>query len=144
MANEIKLKAGTNTQIITNAEPANTALAVSDEVDNATSLNTYADFELQATFGSAPVAGGYVTLYLVPAQDGTNYADAADGSVIPSATLAVGRFPLRAVTTAQRVAVRNVPLPPSKFKCVIENKAGQDVSANTGQLFIKPFNFEVQ
>lgn len=131
---------GDFSQIITNVEPANDGLEVSSEVDNSTDKDLYADFELQAQFGVAPSAGGYVGAYLVQALNGADYADGADGAVVPPSTAWIGSFPVRAVVTAQKVTLRGIVIPPGKFKVVIQNKSGQAVSANTGQLYYRKYS----
>lgn len=83
----------------------------------------YADFELQCRGASAFSAGGYVALYLIPAIDGTNYTD-GDDSTDPPATTWVGNFPLRAVTTQQRVALPRVELPNGDWKPLVINRGG--------------------
>ena len=110
---------------------ANNAGALGAEYDNATNDYIYGVFELNVTFGSNPTAGNTVDLYIIPAPDGTNYDDATTGaSGAAPATCYAGGFPLRAVTTAQKVplglgASGPVPLPPTKFKVFLLNKSGQ-------------------
>lgn len=109
---------------------ANNAGALGAEYDNATNDYIFATFELNVTFGSAPTAGNTVDLYIIPAPDGTNYDDAVTGaSGSAPATCYAGGFPLRAVTTAQKVPLGvgvagGIPLPPTKFKVFILNKSG--------------------
>jgi hypothetical protein len=104
---------------------ANTAAsAASSAIANQTNLDVYADLELVLA-SLTPVAPNYGTLYVLEAIDGTNY---------PSATAAVLRnqpsqilctFALdTTATTAQRIVVRNVVLPPGSFKVVFDNQAG--------------------
>lgn len=118
--------------------------AAGTEIDNAAAGThyPYADFELGVTYGTAPSAGGYVALFLVMALDGTNYQDGG-GSVAPPATAWVGNFPLRAVTTAQRVVLRGVLLPNAKFKLVAQNNAGQAMAASGHTLGYRAYGDEV-
>jgi hypothetical protein len=150
MANQVKwssyaaaLASGLTTEL--NSLANGSYSAVGSEIDNAASgaHHMYADFELGVTYGSAPSAGGYVALFLVQAIDGTNYQDGG-GSVAPPATAWVGNFPLRQVTTAQRVALRHVLLPNSKFKLVAQNNAGQAMAASGNTLGYRAYNEEVQ
>ena len=153
MANAIKWSAlGTLTTVINGADVAptlknlaNNGQKLGAEVDNATDRNMYADFELLCKFQSAPSAGGYVALYLVQAVDGTNYAD-GDDSVAPPATTMVGTFPVRAVTDAQRVVVRHVLLPASKFKPLAVNKSCQSMTNvdAENELTMRAYNEELQ
>lgn len=110
---------------------ANNAQQVGSEIDNTgsgTARRQFADFILDIKFGTNPSAGGYIALYLIQAADGTNYADGADTSTTPPASAWVGNFGLRAVTTAQKITLRGVLLPPTKFKMVAINKSGQTTS----------------
>jgi hypothetical protein len=153
MANAVKWSAlGTYTTVINGADVAPTLKGLANaggklgiEVDNATDRNMYADFDLLCRFAAAPSAGGYVALYLVSAVDGTNYAD-GDDSVVPPATAMVGTFPVRAVDTAQRVALRHVLLPATKFKPMVINKSGQAMTNTDDEnvLSYRAYNEEVQ
>jgi hypothetical protein len=104
---------------------ANNAIAISVIIAN--NVERYADFELAVTYGTAPSLGGYVGLYAIQAVDGTNYQDAVDP--LPASAL-LGVFPLRAVTTAQRIALRHCLLPAADFKVAVQNVAGQAMSAS--------------
>ncbi len=99
--------------------------------DNSTNLALYAAFVLSVTFGSAPTAGNTIALYLTPAVDNTTFADSITGaSPLTSNDYFVGNFVLRAVTTAQVVAVHRagsggmIMIPPYKFKCYAINNSG--------------------
>jgi len=154
MAHEVKWSAlGTFTTAIAGADVAptlknlaNNGQKLGNEIDNATSArNMYADFDLLCKFQAAPSAGGYVALYLMQSVDGTNYADGSD-SVTPPATALVGTFPVRAVTDAQRVALRHVLLPATKFKPLVINKSGQAMTNvdDENVLSYRPYNEELQ
>lgn len=105
---------------------ANLGQKIGNEIDNSYGVvgYLYADWDLLCRFASSPTAGGYCALYLIPAVDGTNYTD-GDDSVVPPSTLVVCTFPVRAVSTAQRVSARGVLLPPGKFKPLFVNVSGQ-------------------
>lgn len=153
MANQIKWSAqGTLTTLINGDATAPTLINLANnsnklgiEVDNSTAHNRYADFDLYCRFQVAPVASGYCELYLVQAVDGTNYADGSD-AVAASTTALVGVFPVRAVTTQQRVDLRNILLPNSKFKPLLVNLSGQSMTntANENILVFRTYNEEVQ
>lgn len=106
---------------------ANNGVAVSAAQDNGTNLRLFADYELALTYAVAPTAGAAVELYLVPSVDGTNYPDTTDPI---AGTALVGVFPLRAVTTAQRIALRGVLLTPGLYKLALKNAAGQAMGAS--------------
>ena len=110
--------------------------AAGTEIDNATNLDMWGKLELNVTFSTAPVAGGYVEIYMVTAPDGTNYEDGSN-SVDPGTHKLVDRIPLRAVTTAQRLSGRLIPLLPEKTKFLLYNGSGQafPVSGSTLALY---------
>ena len=127
---------------------ANNAGALGAEYDNATNDYIFGLFELNVTFGSAPTAGNTVDLYLIPAPDGTNYDDAITGAAGSApATAYAGGFPLRAVTTAQKIplglgAQGYIPLPPTKFKVFVVNKSGVAFPASGSTIKMIPFRYQ--
>lgn len=125
----------------------NGSSALGKEYDNGTNQYLYGFFELNVTWGSNPTAGALVNLYLVPAPDGTNYDDGS-GSVVPPLTCYVGGFPVRAVTTAQKIPLGGpgqpslIPLPPCKFKPVLINNSGQAMPASGNTLKMIPYRLQ--
>jgi hypothetical protein len=108
--------------------------------DNGTNLYIWGDFELLVTFGVAPTAGWMVDMYLAPAVDGSNYADSSDGaSPVTSGPNYIGGYPLRAVTSAQRIVIRGIPLPPCSFKIMLVNNSGQSMAASGNTLKMLPY-----
>jgi len=89
----------------------------------------FADFELTVGFGSSPVAGVAIYLYLVPALDGTNFADVdATNHVMPSNCL-VGIFQVnKAQTAVQKLVVPGVQLRPLLYKAYLDNQSAQTMS----------------
>lgn len=126
---------------------ANNAAALGAEYDNATNLYLFGLFELNVTFGTNPTAGSTIDLYIIPAPDGTNYDDNTTGAsgAAPS-TAYVGGFPLRAVTTAQKVplgvGLTRVELPPTKFKVFVINKSGQSFPASGSTVKMVPYRYQ--
>lgn len=107
---------------------ANDAGVTTGVIENSTSLDQYADFELVATFASAPVADKTVDLYLVRSVDASNYEDAS--AARPPASGWVGAFVLDNVATVQRKTIAGVMLPPTSFKLLIVNKSGVAMTAS--------------
>jgi hypothetical protein len=102
---------------------ANNVGVLLDEIDNSAGLWTHADFECAIDFGTNPT--GPVELYAITALDGTNYVDSQITSVAFGAPgTRIGAFSPRAVTTLQKCILRDVPIPASKFKILMVNKAG--------------------
>lgn len=120
-----------------NSLASGTNSAASAAIDNSASHAIYHDLELVCTFGTAPAANSAVEVYIVPSVDDTNYADGG-GSVTPAGNLLAGVFFVRAVTTAQRVALRGVEVPPGSFKYVLRNTSGQAMAATSNTLRYRP------
>ncbi len=97
-------------------------------VVNDTELNFWGDFELLVTFSVAPTAGKVLQAWAIPTLDGTNYMDGNE-TVAPDTGLRLGGVAVRAVTTAQRLAIPRCVLPPHSFKLLLDNGADQTISA---------------
>ena len=130
---------------------ANGARVLGDEIDNTGGRHTFSDWDLKLGGHGASIwaVGGYLELHFVPAVDGSVYAD-GDASVEALQNTLVGTFAIRNVSTAQRLVVRRVLLPATKFKPLILNRvdlAGVDgLTANNGDnvLSYRTYNFEAQ
>ncbi len=96
-----------------------------------------AEVELVVTFGTNPTANTGVSVWFCREIDGTHYEDGFDASLTPvRAPDAV--FPLRAVTTAQRVVVLCL-IPPGTFYPLVKNDGtGQSFAASANTLKIRP------
>ncbi len=145
----IKLEAAAISSIATTElnSLANNAGVLGAEYDNSAGLYRFGVFELNVTFGTNPTAGNTVDLYLIPAPDGTNYDDAVTGaSGAAPITTYVGGFPVRAVTTAQKVplglGLTLINLPPTKFKAFLLNKSGQAFPASGSTLKLVPYRYQ--
>jgi hypothetical protein len=97
----------------------------SDSVDNTQIRDRECCIEVVFTFGVAPTPFKPLEIYLIYSMDGTNFEDGSD-SVDPTCQMA-GSVPVRAVTSAQRVTIKGVPLRPFKFKVMLKNKTDQSV-----------------
>lgn len=123
---------------------ANGAAAITaSAVDADTDLATHGDFELVVTYGTNPTADSVVDLYLIRQVDGTNYEDGSTTGPILPANGWVGSFTLRAVTTAQRIIVPKVELPPLDFHVLVVNRSGQAMAASGNTLKLKRYGKQV-
>jgi hypothetical protein len=124
---------------------ANNGQKLGIEYDNETNKHQFASLELYWRAAATPATGATVELYLIPAFDATNYAD-GDDSVAPPYTALIGIYPIRLVTTQQRIVIRDVPLSPIKFKALAINKTGQAATStdNENVLRMRLYNPEVQ
>lgn len=101
-------------------------------IDNSDAANRfqYADFELFCRGQSAMTAGTTLSLWIIESLDGTNFEDGSD-SVTP-ARPPDERFFVRAVSTAQRLVIRGLLLPPTKFKILLSNDSGVGLTNTDG------------
>lgn len=112
---------------------------VGTALDNGTNLDRFASAVLNVTFGSAPTDKSTCSLFMVPAVDGSNYADGGS-SVRPSSRYYVGSFELRNVTTAQKVTIPRFELMPCAVKFVLLNSSGQAFPASGSTVEVHTFN----
>lgn len=123
-----------------NSLATNTLSALGTAIPNNADKDTLVDIELLVTYGTNPVAGGYVALFIAPALDGSNYAD-AQREFVPHLLCT---FPMRAVTTAQRITARGIMLPPFSFKFYLDNQSGQTMAASGNTVRFSRYNPEIQ
>ena len=103
----------------------------------------YSAWEFNTSFHVSPTTNGSVDLYLIPAVDGTNYANGAE-AVTPPATAFVGSFPLYPnANSGMRIPIINVPISPLLIKPAIKNSSGQTIPANSGILTVRLYNEQV-
>jgi hypothetical protein len=89
------------------------------------------------SFPSAPAANTAVSVWIIRQVDSSNYED-GDASTTP-ARMPDMVFPLRPVSTAQRVTLPSIDLPPGLFKALAKND-GTGVTMNaTWTLKCLPF-----
>lgn len=121
-----------------NALANGSASTASTAIDNTTALDLYDDLTLTlSTQGSSRSAGAIVSVYLIPALDGTNY----DATLAATAEL-VAVFTLDASTTARQLTRRDVPIPPGLFKYFAVNGTGQAFGATGNILERRPHSIE--
>lgn len=122
---------------------ANAGVFCTTHYDNGHMDNLYlwGDMELTVSFGTAPTAGRVVELYVIPADDGSNYATANPTS--PPANLIAGAWVVRNVTTAQRLVLRQVPLPPSRFRLLIRNTTDQAFAGTGNEVQMLPYRLQI-
>lgn len=110
-------------------------LAVSAAIDNASDLYKFADFEIYTS--QTGDLSTYLSLYLLEAEDGTNYEETPSSpqvNTIPLAAQLIGTAPLENASGFKRHILRGVVLPPRKFKIMLfagVHAAGLAASGNT-------------
>lgn len=110
---------------------------------NGTSGSQYAYFVLYARGADVFHDGDRLAVWFLKAADGSSYEDGAAGT--PGTTPARAPdlvFPLRLVSTQQRVTLGPALLPACKFKCLVQNKANHALTdtADENRLTYFPFN----
>jgi hypothetical protein len=143
MANIGKWNAPSITTILStelNSLANNTMSAASAVYDNSSNLNLYADIEVVLA-SLSPSAGSRVDLYILCAEDGTNYPAQSDADFRLTGTQLLVSIPTGiAATAAQRIVVRNVVLPPSKIEIKLDNQTGVSLNASGNTVKFNIYN----
>lgn len=127
-----KLSLGTSTAMtITLASLANNSGRAATAVDNGTNLSPYADITVKIKTGSSGVSTtGYVDVYIIRSEDGTNYDDVFGGSnaaYTPVNAQCIGRISATAnATTYEKVfdLASSGVLLPRKWSIGVYNATG--------------------
>lgn len=115
---------------------ATTGTATSAAINNSSDGLLIADLELNITYGGgAPTAKSRIECYLVRSVDGgTTYED------VPPAGGLVGSWVLEAVTTAQKLIIRAVMLPPGFYKVhVVAKTTGATANSSGNTVKLLPY-----
>uniref|UniRef100_A0A7C4YE69 Uncharacterized protein n=1 Tax=Caldisericum exile TaxID=693075 RepID=A0A7C4YE69_9BACT len=111
----------------------NTFSSLSAEIDNTTGLYPWMSLELYLASFTPGAGSPYVACWLVLCLDGTNYEKTPNGSSGDKPPDAI--FPLEAgVAQASRIIIADIPIPPLKFKLVVQNKSGAALAATGNTL----------
>jgi hypothetical protein len=86
------------------------------------------DIILTGTFASTVTADAMVDVYVVRQDGSGNYEDTAVGGYGRDAL--VGTFFLQALTTAQRLRIRDIPAPARDFEIYVVNNSGKAMAAS--------------
>lgn len=116
-------------------------------LDNTTSHNLYADFELiTGALGGAPTVNNVFALYMSTSLDGTNYENTmAAGANTPDAGHLVGNFVVQsAVTTSQRLHIIGVKLTPGKHQFQLLNNSGVALPSSGASVVAYPYAMQAQ
>ncbi len=117
-----------------------TMSAASSAIANQTNLDIYADIEVNLA-SLSPAAGAFVALYIALAIDGSNYPAPSGADMRLSSTQLLVVIPVgTTASTAQRVAARNVVIPPGTFKIYLDNQCGVSLGASGNTVKMNPYN----
>lgn len=113
-----------------NSLAINTMSAASSTINNQTNLDIYVDIEV-ALASLSPTTGAYVALYILESIDGTNFPAQSAADLRLTTTQLLCAVPIgTTASTAQRVAVRNVVIPPGAFQIILDNQTGVALNAS--------------
>jgi hypothetical protein len=116
-----------------------TMSAASSTYDNGTNLDLYVDIEVLLA-SLSPTAGAYVAIYVWEAIDGTNFPAQSDADLRLTTTQLLCAIPIgTTAATAQRVAARNILLPPGKIQFKLDNQTGVSLNASGNTVKILPY-----
>jgi hypothetical protein len=125
-----------------NALATATMSSASAIYDNSTAgtLNIYCDLEVNLA-ALSPTAAAYVAVYLWGAPDGTNFPAQSDADLRLTTTQLFCTIPIgTTASTAQRVVVRNLVLPPEQVKWKIDNQTGTALATSGNTMKILAYN----
>ncbi|OGT59912.1 MAG: hypothetical protein A3E01_10740 [Gammaproteobacteria bacterium RIFCSPHIGHO2_12_FULL_63_22] len=126
---------------------ANNSLAISSAFDNTIGQTgdgyTLCQIELAlAAPGGTLTANKSATGWFLQAPDGTNYEDGGTSTTPARAPDFV--IPLAASSSAQRVTIKDIPLPPGLSKVLLKNDGtGQTWNASGNTLILTPYTREL-
>ena len=121
---------------------ANGQKVVSSEIDNSINPYLFNDAELYLeSFPLAPSSQGLIELYIIQSIDGINYEDGG-ATLNPSASNLVGIFQIIPSINAQRKTIKNISVPPFKFKYILINKTGVVLASSGNTLKIAPYSYK--
>jgi hypothetical protein len=99
---------------------------------NQTNLDLYCDVEVFLA-ALTPVAPAYVAIYILAAIDGTNFPGQSAADLRLTSTQLFCVIPIgTTAATAQRVAVRNLLLPPQPVQFRLDNQTGVALPTSAG------------
>ena len=143
MANAIKWATPASASVATTElnALANAAYAIGAEFDNGTSKSEYG--QILVYLGSlTPGAGGYLSLYMVSAMDGTNYDRLVSNN--PGVHKLLCTITLDTGASAKYLTTPVFALAPFKTKFVLQNVSGVALASTTNTLTLYHWNDEVQ
>jgi len=133
MANTLRQNVGSVVSVTHGSSIANNGYSASGDkltINNSTNKALLADFELNASFGVAPVAGAVVLVAVDYSLDGTTAGPAPSATMRPRV---VGTFTPTAITsntsTSWRMRINAVPLTEKTDFYVLNNATGQTISS---------------
>jgi hypothetical protein len=127
-----------------NALASGSMSAASSTYNNQTNLDLYCDIELFLDTLS-PGAGSYIDIYILAAIDGTNFPAQSAADLRLTSTQKFCTIPIgTTASTTQRVAVRNLLLPPQPIQFKLDNQCTVALaSTNNNTLKIDAYSYNL-
>jgi hypothetical protein len=127
-----------------NALANNSMSAASSTYVNQTNLDLYCDLEVFLDTLS-PTAGAYVAIYVLCALDGSNFPAQSAADLRLTTTQLLCTVPIgTTASTTQRVAVRNLLLPPQPMQFKLDNQTGVALaSTNNSTVKIEAYSLNL-
>jgi hypothetical protein len=136
------------TSVLTDTQlaPAGTGIAsgtmsaAGSTYDNSVNLDPYIDLEVNLA-SLSPTAGAYVAIYVYVSEDGTNFPAQSAADLRLTSTQLLCAVPIgTTATTAQRVVVRNLLIPPKKLQFLLDNQTGVALANSGNTVKVVPYN----
>lgn len=110
--------------------------ALGSEIANGTNLDIFIDFEINLASVTISSTSAYLTVYLVPSLNGTDYPDWGSSAYANyNAQYAVGNIAVKNVSSAAaRAQLTGIPLPPGDWKPAVRNMTGATLAASGNTL----------
>jgi hypothetical protein len=118
--------------------------AASATYNNQTNLDLYCDVEVVLNTLSPSGSTPFVAIYVLAAVDGTNFPAQSDADLRLTTTQLLCSIPIgTTATTAQRVAVRNLLLPPQPIQFKLDNQTGVTLNASGNTVKIDAYSYNL-
>jgi hypothetical protein len=126
-----------------NSLAINTISGASATYDNSANLDLLVDIEVLLA-SLSPTAGAFVAIYALTSIDGTNFPAQSDSDLRLTVTQLLCSIPIgTTAATAQRVAARNILLPPKKMQFKLDNQTGVALAASGNTVSIVPYDYNL-
>lgn len=116
--------------------------ALSAEQDNSTNKHYYADVAVSLSTINVTTSTAVIYVYLVPSLDGTNYPEFDVGTTTPgnnNLNYLVGLIRIKASNASHLGVLRQIPLPPGKYKIAIRNGTGVALNASNNTVTFRTY-----
>lgn len=108
---------------------------------NGTDLNQFMDLSFELTAASAVTANDFVTVYLLPKNQGGTFGDnTSSGATSPASQYYVGSVVFVTAGTALHGQLNGIRLPPDDFIIGITNNTAVNLAAGGGTVYLRSYN----